>query len=227
MRLAASMPETELESLYTTLWFDPGGTTGWALFSIYDGVMGPPPFEAWLGTASKDSPTVRNEEAQLAWKAEVAEAGRYKILDNVAFWSAGQFVGDSDAQVDEMVELTMAWPPESPIGCEGFTLRQFRMDSMLLEPVRITERYAHAVRDLGPTGANWRRGAGRKRLVIQQPPALAMTMVTDERLRRVNDGAYFACTAGRPHARDAVRHALTFLRREKEARFLGKTLHVC
>jgi hypothetical protein len=214
------MVDSDLEQLYTVLAFDPGGTTGWAIVSVHDGVIGPAPFGRWLtghpvyGHERPDPGTreSRVEAAHLAWKQELAEAAEYRILDNVAFWACGQYTGERGAQVDEMVKLTEAWPDNAALVVEGFTLRQFRMDSMLLEPVRVAERYIHAV---------------RPRAVLQQPPSLAMSMVTDDRLRySMNNPAYYRSTAGRPHARDSLRHAFTFLRREKEARAHGRSLYV-
>lgn len=240
--------EPTLSDLYTVLAFDPGGTTGWAVISLYDGVIGPPPFPLWLARTEYNrggrfASQVRDsgldwlsgdaeamealEAAKMAYKAEQAEAAGYKILDNVAFWSCGEFIGDRGDQVDAMIALTQAWPDDAPIIHEAFILRTFRMDPMLLEPVRITERYRHALRDLGPRGPAWRTpGTGvRRRDVIQQPASIAKTMVTDDRLRRM-EVPFFPSTAGKPHARDGVRHALTFLRREKEARTHGKSLHL-
>jgi hypothetical protein len=240
------------EQFYNTIWFDPGGTTGWALVSLHEGVIGPEPFDLWLaareynrgGSAGESDPDEELEAARIEWKAEVVEQSEYSILDIVAFWAVGQFTGRIDAQVDAMLDLVEAWPADTVLGCEDFILRQFRMDRMLLEPVRVTERFRQVIRDTGPAGRAWRPGvaeslgfsranvAAGPRDVLLQPASIALSTITDDRLKRMNsaDGrqrqVYFNGTAGAPHARDALRHAFTFLRREKEARSLGKSLHL-
>jgi hypothetical protein len=171
-------------SIYSTVWFDPGLTTGWAVFGVYSEAM-------------------QDEE--------------YKILENVAFWSAGQYGlhgagGQREDEIaDSMTALAEAWP-DADVGCEDFILRQFRMDRTLLAPVRITARFEQQLRSTG-SGAE-HRGRGPGRVSLLQQPSMAMTTVTDERLKA---WGYWNPLIAQPHARDAVRHAITWLRRRKAA----------
>ena len=63
-----------------------------------------------------------------------------------------------------------------------------------------------------------------------QQPSLAMSTMTDERLKLAEQSAkglgFHSSTAGLPHARDAARHGLTFARREAHARARGRSLVV-
>lgn len=154
----------EPEPFYV-LAFDPGGTTGWAVFGIW--------------------PEAMSDPAQ-------------PILGNVAFWSAGQFTGPEDDQVDQMISLVEAWPEESDIAVEDFILRQFTMARDLLAPVRVTAAFKYAL---------------RPRTFTRQQPSLAMRSVTDDRLKA---WGFWAPLKGQEHARDAVKHAITRLRLLKE-----------
>jgi hypothetical protein len=157
--------------LYTSLSFDPGGVTGWAIFAVYEVAM-----------RSKD----------------------YKILDNIVMWSAGEFVGPMPKQVKEMMELADSWPAAKII-VEQFILRKMTMDPNMLDPVRVTAAFEYAL------DAGRKRGEPTRAIILQQP-ALAMSTVTDERLAAIG---YAERLAGQPHAKDAVRHNLTWLRRAK------------
>lgn len=154
--------------LYKVVSFDPGGTTGWAVFCVQ--------FDA-----------MRNIEG--------------KILNRIPYWNAGEFTGDENKQVDEMLGLVQAWD-DAKIVMEDFVLRKFSMLRDLLAPVRVISAFTyglHAVSD--------------SRQIILQQPSLAMTTITDDRLRRLG---YWTPLSGQPHARDAVRHSITWLRRAKE-----------
>lgn len=120
----------------------------------------------------------------------------YPILANVAHWAAGEFVGALDGQLDEMVALCEAWE-DAEVVCEDFILRQFLPGRDVLDPVRLEFALRCAV---------------RPRPVTLQQPSLAMSVATDDRMR---DWGYWTPLAGKPHARDAVRHAVTYLRRRK------------
>ena len=128
---------------------------------------------------------------------------RYRILSNLAGWSAGEYKGSEDDVVDHMFELIEAWDGNvGSVGLEDFILRQFSMGRELLAPVRVSSRFEDRM-----------YVAGRKGLFVpKQQPALAMSMVTDDRLKTWN---LYTPTVGQPHARDALRHALTYLRRMK------------
>lgn len=168
--------EIDDDPLFSTMWFDPGGTTGWCVAAIYP---------------------------------EAMQSNDYKILDNIAFWSCGEFTGREDEQVDAMLGLVEAWSDNCVIGLEDFVLRVFRQDRDLLAPVRITAAFEYGLRG---TGNGKKRGRSQGRVAIRQQPSLAMSTMTDDRLKSA--GLYHP-TLGKEHARDAVRHTFTYLRRHK------------
>lgn len=140
-------------------------------------------------------------------------SGEYRILDNVATWSAGQVGGTIGHQIDKLVDLVDAWP-DAEIVCEDFILRQLSGGRDLLDPVRITEPLKWWLERGGRRAWDTEEGEDWKpRTLHLQQPALAMTTITDERLEAFG---IKSLTSGQPHARDAVRHALTFARRRKQ-----------
>lgn len=130
-----------------------------------------------------------------------------KLLSSIGFWACGEYAGDECSQVDRLESLARAWP-NADVVVEDFILRQFRMDRTLLAPVRITAAFKQVLR----ATAELTDASTPNRSFYLQQPNLAMSTVTDDRLKR---SGFYAATAGKPHARDAVRHALTFARRKK------------
>ena len=124
----------------------------------------------------------------------------YPILANINFWQAGQYEGSLNDQAQEMVDLCRAWE-DADIVCEGFIMRQFLPEPSVLDPVRLAAILSYVM---------------SPRRVYQQQPSLAMTTVTDDRLK---DWKLYGDErlTGKPHARDAMRHAITWLRRRKAA----------
>ena len=140
------------------------------------------------------------------------ESEAYRILDNIVSWSAGEIVGPIGHQIDKLVDLADCWP-DAEIVCEDFTLRQLRGGRELLDPVRVTEPLKWWLERGGRRAWDTEEGEDWKpRELHMQQPALAMTTITDERLKAFG---ILDLTAGQPHARDAMRHALTFARRRK------------
>lgn len=210
---------------YTVIAFDPGGTTGWCVMSTFPEVMGPPPFPRWLAEAGHPSSLALagargGEELRVAWKQLQANAAGFRLLENISHFEVGEFNGEEDDQTDALLELVDAWPVSAPIVGEKFTLRTFRSDDALLSPVRIYSKVEYGLRRRGIPARNPR---SVKRKVVPQSPALALGSITDARLRAWNGGRLFNATRGTPHGRDATRHALTFLRRERDARSRGKS----
>jgi GNAT superfamily N-acetyltransferase len=118
----------------------------------------------------------------------------YKILENLAFWSAGEYAGPEDRVIEQAAELAEAWD-EAEVVAESFHVRHQGAD---LSPVRVHAVVRYVIR---PRELHW------------QQPALAMSTITDERLRAMGLDPPLR---GKPHARDAVRHALTWARRRKQ-----------
>lgn len=146
---------------YQVIAFDPGGTTGWALFQVHPDAMGGDP----------DIP----------------------VIPNIEWWTAGEFTGNLDDQCDEAVELINSWP-NARLVSEAFILRQLNAD---LAPVEMNAKM---------------RWAFRPRYFSMQQASMAMSTVTDDRQK-----SWGLWVPGKPHARDGVKHAVTFLKRRKEA----------
>lgn len=125
------------------------------------------------------------------------------ILDNMTHESFGQITGDEFVQVDEMIAICQAWP-SAVLVTEHFILQKFRQDENLLSLVRLNSALRYGLYAVSDPKV--------RRRVYRQNAALAMTTITDERLRRLG---YWERSVGQPHARDAIRHGLTFLRRLK------------
>lgn len=138
------------------------------------------------------------------------------ILDNIKLWQHGQIdcgslkgnlgvskhhgisTSGEAAGVSEIIGLIRAWPGAAVV-IEDFIVRQFNQDRDFLAPVRITAAISQWM---------WQM---RREYFVQQP-SFAKTTVTDDRLKRWN---LYARSGGMNHARDADRHAITFLRRCK------------
>lgn len=145
---------------YQVISLDPGGTTGWAIFSVHPDAM----------TGDPDIP----------------------IFGNIEWWTAGQFTGPLDEQVDEILCMVNSWPGARLV-TEDFKIRQFNAE---LSPVEINAMVLWAT---------------RPRYWVKQMPGLAMNTVTDERQKQ-----WGFWIPGQQHARDAVKHNITFLKRRKE-----------
>lgn len=177
---------------------DPGVTTGVALVSY-----GPDGFEV-LDLAQIDS----RKEGEWGASCSIAEW----ILDRV--------------------ELPLA----SAIVVEDFVLRRSEMDRTLLSPIRLTMLFVSRIAHVWMMRAPYRQFVPDPRpgqpvpilslsqshpspdpattfivpFVVQQP-AQAKTTMTDARLKHYG---IYAPTRGKQHARDAVRHAATYLMKE-------------
>jgi hypothetical protein len=138
---------------------------------------------------------------------EALEDPDVDILDNVLHWEQGQFEGEEVDQAFQIAELMDLWD-DAAFVMEDFILQQFSQGRELLSPVRLTAMlsYHAAISYDSP------------RTIFLQMPSLAMSTVTDPRLK--SWGFY---KPGSVHARDATRHAITFLRRSKENTRLRRT----
>lgn len=132
---------------------------------------------------------------------------RTSLFEDLEF-DCGQVTGSEDIQAVELGE--MLWQFRGPVIIEDFILRQFRQDRSLLAPIRLTAKLEYEIYI-----SNEQRGNTGKQRVKKQQPSLAKTTATDERLKE-----WGLWEVGAPHARDAIRHAVTFLRRAKTDRKL-------
>lgn len=169
---------------------DPGGTTGWSILSVY---------------------------------ADCLVDSDVSILASINFKQQGEVSGAEDNQTDEIMNILVAWP-EAAIVVERFQLRQMAVE---LSPVRITAKLEYALHTAiagqewgGDDGvddlveAGWvvdDAGQLLPRRIWLQDPGMAKQAATNERLK--DWGLY---VPGSEHARDATRHAITFLRRCKD-----------
>jgi hypothetical protein len=129
------------------------------------------------------------------------------ILASIEF-EVGQIVGD-DKEQGRKIALMLAGPGFSgPLVIESFRLRQFRQDDDLLAPVRMIARIEQIVEILEYWGPVDKVPAAYP--IFKQEPSLAKSTCPDNRMRK-----WGVWTPGRPHANDAMRHAITFLRRAK------------
>lgn len=117
------------------------------------------------------------------------------ILSNIEWWTAGQFKGQEWDQCDQAVELINSWPSARLVS-EKFVLRS----RVTTSDVTVLDRMNAVI--------GW---AVRPRYIVLQQPSLAMSTVTDDRQK-----LWGFWRPGEEHARDAIKHALTFLKRQKE-----------
>jgi hypothetical protein len=126
-----------------------------------------------------------------------------KILENIEFWTCGQFAGPEDDQCDEIVDLVGNWPGARLV-TELFTLRS-----------RVTSSEVFALERMNAI----LRWAIRPRYFVYQQPALAMTTITDDRQKDMG-----LWVPGKEHARDALKHGLTFLKRQRDRQIKAAAL---
>jgi len=118
-----------------------------------------------------------------------------------------QVTGNEQEQVAKIIGLarwiSMEYGGLFPLVIESFTLRMFSQDESLVSPVRIIAGVKQELRaeNLSPAPA----------YLFQQSPSTAKTVCPDRRLKQWD--LYWG---GQQHARDALRHVVTFLRRAKE-----------
>lgn len=123
----------------------------------------------------------------------------------IEHFAAGQIKGPENAQALEMLELIDLWR-DAAIGIENFIIRKFLTHRDFLTPVRITEKvdFGMYCRSLDDEEADHRH-------IYKQEPSLAKSTLTDARQRE--SGLW---VVGEEHARDAIKHAYTFLRRARD-----------
>lgn len=183
----------DMNSSAVLIWFDPGKTTGWSVFQIHPEALVDP-----------DALVMGNVEH---WEHGQIDCGARRGLDDVrdifdgngrleysdlGVNSLGEMTG-----VHEMLEMVDGWLG-SAVGLEDYIVRSSRKDRDTISPVRITSAFDYGM---------FQRGFQ----TFRQQPSEAKGIVTDERLE--NWGYYRR--DGQEHARDADRHAITWLRKVK------------
>lgn len=139
---------------------------------------------------------------------DALRSDEYKILENIEFWSAGEFNGPEHKQVDAMLSLVYNWP-SSHIVLEAWQNRQQAGGMEVFSPLRIMAAFQYGLH------------LHDERLTfIVQPQGLAMTTVTDDRQK---DWGFWL--PGSKDANDAIKHNLTWLRRAKEIMTVRTSKH--
>lgn len=126
---------------------------------------------------------------------------KVSILENLT-WGHGQ-VDSTDERdaVCHLCELALG-RDHTVILIEDFTIRRFDQSTDFLSPVRITAMLDFAL---------WSAGIATR--TYRQQPSEAKGVATDSRLK---EWGLYERTGGLEHARDADRHAITWLRKAKD-----------
>ena len=189
----AKLPNPKnLPQFATVIALDPGETTGWSLWNIYPEALDDPK-EKILNNIH----TWTHGQVDCIEQFEAISSDPPEMLIN----GADPIVQVKEAEaigVAELVGLLRSWEGAAVV-IESFILMQQRMDDALLSPVRITAALSQWL---------WQQ----RRTYYLQQPSYAKTTVTDARLK---EWGIYQRSGGMKHARDADRHAITFLRRCK------------
>lgn len=200
---------------------DPGGTTGWAVWQVHPEALSDPEVmildnvQYWehgetdcgsksgnAGDSSAKSTVeiIEDEAGQLMGGDSIDEvdfaeqkANAIQGSDVLGISTTGEAAGAS-----ELLALVDGWPGAAVV-MEDFILRKFDQGRDILSPVRVMEKIEFGLWVLG-----------RDKQAFRQQPSLAKTTATDERLQ---SWGFYRRDGGLKHARDADRHAITFLRR--------------
>jgi hypothetical protein len=154
------------------------------------------PSERFAFTVIAIDPGVTTGWALFAIDKKAMADPSQKLLSHVMCWRAENLEGDENAQASTLLSLLRS-RPSAHVVVEDFTLRKFTRDRELLSPVRIAAKLDYGM-------------YLERREIAWQQPSLAMSTLTDERLKGI--GLWDRLSA---HQRDAIRHALTYLRRAR------------
>jgi hypothetical protein len=239
------MEQEDINELFACIAFDPGGTTGWALVTCYQEAIN------YAGYSILDN---------LVFWACGQYTGPFasqanEMMGLVAAWPRDTAVVMEDFLLRQFrMDRTLLDPVRV---MERFDQLLFNHDQAEEDKrlARLNGQYAGgAGREVGrspselPSLGTFVRRAPRTAFL--QQPSMAMTTMTDARLQLAEESVaasrggaaggarglagsgygFFTATKGRPHARDALRHAFTFMRRERSARLgmggpLGRKRH--
>jgi hypothetical protein len=181
----------ELSQNAIVIAIDPGGTTGWSLMSFHPDVFSAD------GKANKVD-WRRNLEV---WRHGQVDCGSLRGNLDVEIGGSpiheGISAAGEAAGCNELIGLLRAWPGAAVV-IESFFLREFSKNQDLLSPQRIT------------SVLNYDLWFHQRPTAFAQQPALAKTYATDEKLKAWKLYERFG---GMGHARDADRHAVTFVQR--------------
>ncbi|WAA19689.1 RuvC-like resolvase [Gordonia phage Dalilpop] len=173
--------------------FDPGGTTGWSVFT--------------LDVERLFDKTVRAHEVITDWwHGEIdcgAASGQLGSAASQYDLSASEEGEAAGAHLCEKLVERHAQALNCTVVVEDFILRTQNQKRDALSPVRITAILDYLL---------W-EGKNVPYPIARQQPSEAKTAITDERLK-----LWDMWVPGGRHARDADRHALLFVRKVREQR---------
>lgn len=176
----------------TVIAIDPGETTGWSLITVrQDAIIQRKAIHENILTFQHGQVDCGKGQGQL----ETDEFAGDEAASNV---NPGRNPRGEAMGVARLIEL-IDENPGAAIIIENFILdfRKANKSASSLSPVRVTARLEQEL---------WHRN----RAAFRQLPSLAKTTMSDDRLKEFE---LYQRTGGLVHARDADRHALTFLRR--------------
>lgn len=186
---------------------DPGVTTGWSALKV--------PVARLRGTgATRTLPWCRWRHGEIQRSGTLGTGHMAQAIEDSRHAShiltqAGRIYKEMVYEPDEE-GLYNGWESDEFVFVlESFSLRMLSMDTNLLAPVRVLDRLLDRM---------WLQGSQLP--VFFQTPSDAKNSCSDTRLRRWN---MYDKGSG-PHARDADRHAILFLRRFSDSRDLQEGL---
>lgn len=213
-------PVSALCSSAVIIAVDPGETTGWSVWQVHPEALSDPEVmilenvQYWQhGEIDCGAKRGNAGDSSAVSSVEIleAEAGQLmggERIEDPTFGGEVQSIQGSDvlgisttgesAGVSELLSLIETWPGAAVV-TEDFILRKFDQGRDILAPVRVMEKFEFGLWVLG-----------RDKQSFRQQPSMAKTTVTDQRLK---NWGFYRRDGGLRHARDADRHAITFLRR--------------
>lgn len=188
----------DMPNTVQVLALDPGGTTGWCLLSC-EPLSLVPGYAPYVPGEDLPNDNAMSNGSVLkkikGWQFGQVDCGATKgNLGNSLY--AGISTAGESAGAAVIARHIRAWPGAAVV-VESFILRQFSRDQDLLSPQRITAKIEQYL---------WLDG----REYFTQTPSEAKVSATDERLK---EWGFYSSDGGMQHARDATRHAITFLRK--------------
>jgi hypothetical protein len=164
----------------------------------------------WLPVVAVDPGGTTGICAVRVLAGDLASIDARTFYNGIAFLAYDQWpeISAPEAVLNTLLSIAASFEGRFPLVIEDFSLRRMSRDRDLLSPVRVGERIAERL-----AGSPLADGVH----VVMQTPSEAIGTVTDDRLRRW--GLY---RRGQPHARDALRHAVHFLRRARDSEELAR-----
>lgn len=185
--LAAPSPDDfDFTPYANVVWFDPGSTTGWAVFSVHPDAL--------------ESPEAKVLDNIHHWSCgQWTGPENSQVTEALALVSAWE---DAAIGIEDFILRTSNAARE--------VLSPVRITAAI-DHAMWSGQAGNTPAEMDDDGNVTKLRHGRRYFL--QSPSLAKGAVTDDRLK---DWGLYRDTVGLEHGRDAVRHCLTFLRRAKK-----------